>query len=237
MFSLITSASEAYQSLAQLTNPGKVYYAELHGYEFIALDLPVDCRIPRIKTLLSHLNYCRSDGDWVFFTGADLLLTNYDVSLGDLIDEDYDLVISLDRCGINNDSFLIRVSYEGLLFLEQVIERMQCEPNIEDQDGMTHYMQEIPAVTASLQGLPSIRTYWLPRHPSGLQTKVVSQRRFNSYLYAEYGVGDLVLNPETLRLESGNWQEGDFCLHLPGLPMSRRIELLKHYILHTMSLI
>ena len=45
------------------------------------------------------------------------------------------------------------------------------------------------------------------------------QRTFNSYGYGEYGL----VHPE------GEWQKGDFALHLPGLSDGRRLEILREF--------
>jgi hypothetical protein len=48
------------------------------------------------------------------------------------------------------------------------------------------------------------------------------QRTFNSFLYDEYD--------DHRGRHEGNWERGDFLLHLPGMANSRRIELLTHYL-------
>lgn len=54
-----------------------------------------------------------------------------------------------------------------------------------------------------------------------ISTRAVSQREFNSFLYNEYSYGAY---PE------GTWQPGDLVLHVPGLPMERRMELVREYL-------
>jgi galactosyl transferase GMA12/MNN10 family len=55
-----------------------------------------------------------------------------------------------------------------------------------------------------------------------LKVGLVPQRSMNSYLYEEY--------PTIKADEAGQWQPGDFILHLPGLGFERRMELLKEYL-------
>ncbi len=58
---------------------------------------------------------------------------------------------------------------------------------------------------------------------SGLSVHKMPQRLTNSYLHAEYGIE----HPE------GEWQPGDFILHLPGIGNARRIEILKAHLTNT----
>ena len=53
------------------------------------------------------------------------------------------------------------------------------------------------------------------------KVKYVHQRLFNSYLYSEYSYPDDRM---------GSYQAGDFLLHLPGIPNTRRIEIMKEYL-------
>ncbi len=46
------------------------------------------------------------------------------------------------------------------------------------------------------------------------------QRLCNSYLHTEYGLTN----------EEGEWQAGDFILHLPGMGNARRVEILKEHL-------
>lgn len=54
-----------------------------------------------------------------------------------------------------------------------------------------------------------------------LRVKYVPQRLFNSYLYSEYTYPDD---------GGGTYQDGDFLLHLPGIPNTRRIEIMNEYL-------
>lgn len=53
------------------------------------------------------------------------------------------------------------------------------------------------------------------------KVKIVHQKQFNSYLYSEYNY------PND---NGGSYSKGDFVLHLPGIPNSRRIEIVKEYL-------
>jgi hypothetical protein len=54
-----------------------------------------------------------------------------------------------------------------------------------------------------------------------LKVKYVHQKLFNSYLYTEYTYPDD---------GGGNFTEGDFLLHLPGLPNERRYQIFKEQL-------
>jgi hypothetical protein len=55
----------------------------------------------------------------------------------------------------------------------------------------------------------------------GLRVKQVHQKLFNSYLYSEYTYPDS---------KGGDYSDGDFVLHLPGMSNARRIELVNQYL-------
>ena len=53
------------------------------------------------------------------------------------------------------------------------------------------------------------------------KVSVVHQKLFNSFLYSEYHYPDD---------KGGSFTEGDFVLHLPGMPNHRRLQLIREYL-------
>ncbi len=211
---LYTSSTLAFSPVSDLTIPGKRSYCERHGYEFINDILPPDCRIPRMERLLDHLN---GEG-WIWFTGGDVLITNHAKRITDHIDDNFDLIIGLDKPSINNDSFLIRRCEDSRKFITSVIEALRHGGN--DQDLMRERL-----------GM--------------LRTMIVNQREFNSYRYdvyiPQYYEDDIVrsvgvpqcliplLSKHYIDNVSGSWRAGDLALHLPGMANEKRIEIIKAY--------
>jgi len=79
--------------------------------------------------------------------------------------------------------------------------------------NVRYYNNVEPNDQASMQRVIS-------EHPN-LKTKIVHQKEFNSYLYSEYRYPDD---------GGGSYAPGDFVLHLPGIPNTRRIEIVKEYL-------
>jgi hypothetical protein len=141
--------------------------------------------------------------DWLWFMGGDTLIMNYNIDVHSLIDDNYDFIIAKDYNGINNDVFLLKHSIKSFEFLDEVFKRHILSPT-NDQSEMEKLKDNI----------------------SGFTYKIISQKLFNCYLYdtePEY-------NGYPKGLE-GNYSDGDFILHLPGMTLNRRIEIINKYLL------
>jgi hypothetical protein len=103
------------------------------------------------------------DTDWLWFLGADTLITNMTIDIRDLCDDEFDFIIAEDINGINNDSFLLKASNASRRFLRRVAGRRDVP---HDQAAMSEEM-----------------------HECGMRTKLVGQRLFNSFKYDEYNYG------------------------------------------------
>lgn len=194
---LVTAASKAYWPLLELTAPNKLEYCLRHAIQLAARrhdDNVLETKTERLKMILQELESSTAP-DWVWFMGADTLITNMTFDARDLLG-DFDLLIGLDINGINNDSMFVRNSERAKRFLMRCIQA--CAACNNDQEAT---MMEI------MRG--------------GLKAKTAPQREFNSFLYNEYSYGAY---PE------GTWQPGDLVLHVPGLPMARRMELVREYL-------
>jgi hypothetical protein len=55
--------------------------------------------------------------------------------------------------------------------------------------------------------------------------KIVPQRTMNSYNYKIYGV-----DPTDLLDTSGQWESGDFVLHMPAIPNATRLDIIKQIL-------
>jgi hypothetical protein len=90
-----------------------------------------DCYIKKDNFTLKHLGFekirlllelLKTDKyDWLYWRGADTLITNFQIKLEDLIDNNYHLLISLDVHGINSDSLFVRNSPQGVQLLENIL--------------------------------------------------------------------------------------------------------------------
>lgn len=193
---LLTASSKEYWLLMALSAPNKLEYCIRHGVQFA---MNIHTHIDAFKNwgerelfMLDALD--AYDCDWLWFMGADTIITNQTLDIRTLCDDEFDFIIGVDVNGINNDSFLLKNCKASRDFLKRVLCRRDAP---HDQDAM------------------------FAEKDVSLKTKLVGQRTFNSYKYDEYGYGPF---PE------GTWQEGDFVLHVPGLHLVRRVQLMQEYL-------
>ncbi|MEK6884300.1 MAG: hypothetical protein AABY22_32010, partial [Nanoarchaeota archaeon] len=100
-----TLFDEKYYELANITCPNKVEYCNKHGYGF---------SYRKDKFLYTHLGFEKihrileifenEECDILYWCGADTLITNFNIKITDLIDEEHDFFICGDANGINADS-------------------------------------------------------------------------------------------------------------------------------------
>ena len=165
---LLTAASKDFWPLMALTSPNKLEYCLRHG---VQLSVAVhDPELLGVSGNWGEREYFMADAlnsyscDWLWFMGADTLITNMQIDVRSLCDPDFDLIIGKDINGINNDSFLLQNTKASHDFLRRVISRRDMET---DQCAMRAEMD----------------------HPS-MRSKIVSQRVFNSFKYDEYHYGE-----------------------------------------------
>jgi hypothetical protein len=224
---IFTASSREWVEVADITRPTKVEYAKKWGHLF-------EQRIHR-----SPMNAwerpvfwmsCLGNTDWVFFTGADVAITNQDFDVTTLIDKNCDLIICCDCYGINTDSFLVRncIAMKTLFYKvwqkkgqysseQEAMELLLCNRNTSKE--MTDALPP-----RDFSGKPPsselVEAYAKEMKRGGYRVKLVPQKALNAYDVGLYGH----LNVK------GGWEQGDFALHVPGLPIATRIEALKKAI-------
>jgi hypothetical protein len=142
-----------------------------------------------------------SECDWLWFMGADTLIMNHTINVESLIDTNYDFIIGQDYNGINNDVFFLRNCPESFKFIEEVTKRNTDLSD--DQVAMFTVKDQI----------------------ENFKYKIVPQKQFNCYLYDT----EPAYTPYPKGLD-GNFRDGDFVLHLPGMDIMHREVLLKEYV-------
>lgn len=163
---LLTAASKDYWPLMALSSPNKLEYCLRHG---VQLHVSVhygnagcyDNWGERVQFMADALSVY--DCDWLWFMGADTLITDMTKDVRDLCVPEFDFIIGKDINGINNDSFLLKNSKASREFLKRVMYRRDA---VTDQCAMKAEMEH-----------------------EGMQTAIVSQRLFNSFKYDEYQYG------------------------------------------------
>ena len=196
---------EAGRHLGELTRSNKQRYCDRHGYEFIVCDSGHDRdREPhwyKIKALRQHLPAF----DWIFYTDTDAIIMNQAICLETFLDDHHDFVISYDVNGLNVGNLFMRNTPLMLDYLDLAYQQ-------------TRYVGwKNPEQTAMVATL-IFRGEYLER------TRMVNQKLFNAYGYEHYDW------PVKL-WEAGQYQPGDFVIHLPGIvPPEKRLALLRRYL-------
>jgi len=208
------------KELAEITVPNKANYCVRHGYDFLIKPLGgTGCneiemygfrrRMPLVIELLKANIY-----DWIWVVGVDVLVTNLAIKLESIVDDNYGMVVGTEPLGVGMDSYLIRKQKEGLEFLERVVSFM------EKPIGAFHEQSTIDTLCRQEPEFSKV-------------VKRVPQRTLNSFQYAKtnlnvYGYisAGFVTGTDCLG-NSGEWQPGDFVLHVPGIRDDQKLAILK----------
>ena len=148
-----------------------------------------------------------TSNDWLWWTGADLMVTNWTIKLEDIVDTNYHFIVASDFNGINADSFLIRGSDEGKSYLAMIANTLINYENWEGEQGIMKDTYEQYKNTV---------------------VKLVPQKLMNSYNYAVYRGR----YPEPLidKLGTvGDWSIGDFVIQWPATDLNFRLRAFDYY--------
>jgi hypothetical protein len=204
-----------YERLAAITYNNKLYYCKKHKYPLLLKNnnwRNIEIGFEKAFLILDAFNQYPSC-EWVFFSECDTFITNMDIKLETIIqNESKHFVITTDSNGINAGSFFVRNSAEGKLFLKTLID------NISSFGNEQHYFQVVhDANYYNLSNLISL-------YP---------QRSFNSYEYStmiKRNIGLRNLDLDCFE-NNGNWEYGDFMIHWPSFSLEDRILLGEKYSL------
>ena len=183
-----------YQKTVQKTIENKRAYCEKHQYDFVYGDMILDASRPiawsKILLILEVME--TSECEWIFWSDADSLIMNMDICLEDIIDENYNFILTRDLNALNTGQFLIRNCEWSRTFLQAVYNRTDCihHPWWENQ-GVIKILEEYPEYLSL--------------------TKILPQRVMNSY--AKEVIGNL---------EAHTFQSQDFIIHFAGVHWGAR---------------
>ena len=161
-FAVATLYMDNYLVLANLVNPNKESYCKLHNYDYL-----------KKTSNFSHLGFDKirflreniGSYNWIWWQDLDSIVTNDKIKIESIIDNDFDIILSYDRCGINAGSFLIRNSENGRNMLDFILSK--------EVDYRNHPWQEQQVIIDNLNKLEKV--------------KIVGQKTINSYLNWHYG--------------------------------------------------
>lgn len=212
-FAVCSIYDDSYAELGDITighNAKK--YCDSHGYDLIVrrsdFALPKNQmgyeKIHLVLEVLQTTQY-----DWVYWRGADTMMTNLEVELRDLVTPYDFFIIGCDVHNINADSFFIRNCEKSIEFFTEVLDDRY---KYVDEQQAFHYLYQ------------------------KYQYRVIPQKWINSYDYKLYLSSESynVNGPQPECMpgldifgQSGQWTPGDFLIHWPGIALAKRVELAK----------
>lgn len=198
--------NDHHQGLAEITWKNKQDYAAKHDYlSFAKTDnFSVEqVHFDKFVHILDVMNSNR-DVDWVWWLDNDALITNFDIRIEDLIDDNFHIIMPVDLAGLNTGSFLVKNSQQSREWLQYML------------DNKSHYKNDKRwfEQQAVIDFFPKFQHIF----------KIIPQRLINSYDYSIYGRDSV-----DLLGYDGQWQPEHFVIHWPGLPNDTRIMLAKQY--------
>ena len=182
-----------------------IEYCNRHGYTLLAekRSFVENKGWEQIKFLLENI----SKYDWIWYVGNDTLVMNHTIKVEDKIDNNYHYIVSSDINGPNAHSFLVRNSPECIQWLEFIW-------SMRFNDDYFHHNWADNQVVHDFHNQQPWSTY----------IKVQPQRYMNSYLYRE-----LWGYRWEERWAEGQFEEGDWLLHMPGTDLETRKWIVENF--------
>jgi hypothetical protein len=213
MIILATLHNNNYQELATETwDNNKIKYAEKHGYAYLSKTddfYGFEPGFEKIQFLLDTFE-AYPEATWIWWTGTDSMVTNFNTKVEDKIAEagDAHVIMSADfNFKINCDSILIKNTIEAKAWLEDIMEAMP--------KYASHQFKEQQYMLDSLDKNADI-------------IKLMPQNFMNSYEYKMYKVAPWLYEKETdVNGDRGQWEAGDWLVHWPGTQHRERMVLVQ----------
>lgn len=206
-FAIVSMYNEGHAELGAVSWPNKVAYAEKHGYGYHCktddFTNPVSIQFEK-HIIMLELMEANPDVDWVWWLDNDAMITNFDVKLEDIVDNDYHVIMTTDVATVNGGCFIVRNTEQGrdwLKFMLYIGQKEYKDNKWPDQQPMADFFIKYRDII-----------------------KIVPQRTMNSYDYKIYQVDGI----DQLGT-SGQWEPGDFVIHFPALNNQLRIQLMNQY--------
>jgi hypothetical protein len=221
MYAVVSMSTHSIADLADPTDKYKKEYCDTNGYEFFSIKdedfkvftTPYSSFMDWNKAFyVNDLLKARPDIEWVLISEADATITNMKVRMEDKIDNDYHVIIPVDRLTLNGGNWLLRNSPEGRAYIQHMVDVV--EDYREDQSPEGKLIDK--------WGLQQVMIDTIEENKDIV--KIVEQRYMNSYEPEIYDYCD------ASRDCFGNdaaWQKGDWILHWPGIQHHVRLEQCK----------
>lgn len=205
-----------YEDVGLLSAPNKAKYAFKHGYDFICkrnyegYDRPISWfKIKHIIDLLPSYDY-------IFWTDADCVITNYNIRIEDLINNSIDRPnkvfisphihsVEVNLPKLEETNYIIAHDYYSPCMGNFIIKN--CKWSIDFFTSIYNQTQFMNDPIWDNRG----QDYLFYHHPELMKdVKFVPKYLINSMIY--------------------DWKHGDFLIHFPAINSKRRVELINEYL-------
>lgn len=193
-----------YEPFVAQVSPNWEAYAARHGYGLATCCQDVntaDIGFEKIR-MVRELMFGESNRgklDAMMVIDADVIFTNPSTKIEQFLDESpgQDYLVTTGFNGLCNGTFIVRATEGGERILNFVLENKYRHNN--EQDTIKYHFDD-PVIAG----------------------------RIKLYPHTAFGSMFLHLYPEhaPVTRQRGNWEPGDFVLHLPGLSLQQRLELI-----------
>lgn len=196
-----TMYSPSYKELANISVPNLESYCHAHGYDIIEIVLPDNQWEYKKHEAFSQL--FKEGYDLIWYKDVDSIITNMNIPITDFIDGTHSFFITMDFNELNGGSVIIKNTKAGIDFNEWIL------------NNRNKYDNEQNCFNDRLTIDSFANTIRILNHPS-----------INSYDYSLYPECSDLVGEE----QAGDWKDGNFIIHFPGLGLSHRVELMKEYL-------
>jgi hypothetical protein len=206
--SLLTHTDTTFKPVSDITIPIFKEYCDRHNYDFFCRTEHTSGRHivwEKIALILDYFENKRDAFDWLCYCDADAMIMNHTIRLENFIDDNVDFIGTNDCHGYNAGVFFLKNSDWSFDFIKRVWEVNPHDPILRGRYNDTQ-AEQLAIVSAM-------------KKSKGGHVKIVQQSLFNAFPYYHWNIN----YPE------GDFKEGDFILHLPGMNTQERVDYLNKY--------
>ena len=189
-----------YAEIAAITVPVMKRYCDKQGYEFRELLLEGGGNDYAFKKHEFFTELFKEDINVIWYLDVDAIITNLTTPIAGFLMQEFSFYLTRDFNELNGGSVIIRNTGKGRLINTFVLD---YKNDFENEQNLYNDKKFIEIIYGEYAVLP---------HPS------INSYRYDLYPECSSYVG---------KRELGDWHEGDFVLHVPGLSIEKRIEVLK----------
>jgi len=215
--------NESYKEIGLISAQNKYEYAMKNNYSFLCFrsyegyDRPASWfKVPLILSLLE--NY-----DWIFWTDADSLITNFNKKIEDIIETNYERkkTLFLSPVALPTEVNLPELKEQNYIITQDNYSPCMGEFIIRNCEWSKNFFLEMnKQIQFANDGIWENRAqdYLMFHNPEILKyCKFIPKKEMNAFY-------------KTAKEEPLDWTEGDFVCHLPATSQDRRVRYMKELL-------